>query len=251
MNETIHTLLEHRTIRAYKDTPVSKDMLDAILEVGMRTATSNGMQSCSIIRVTDPQIKQALSEICGQKYVATAPELLIFLVDSFRNDQIAKAKNEVHESAADMDRFMQGVTDGSLMAQNIVVAAESLGLGTTYLGSILNNVPKLIELLKLPPLTFPIVGLIIGHPNQEPQLKPRMNKSFRVFDNHYRVLADYKESFAEYDEEMQTYYDLRNANQRVDSFTNQVVAKLKAFNPARQEMLTDIEKQGFILTFKK
>ena len=251
MNQTIKTLLEHRTIRAYKETPVDPAMLDTIFEVGMRTATSNGMQTSSIIHVTDAHIKEEIATICGQKYVASAPVLLIFLVDAFRNDQIAKSKGEVHDSASDLDRFTQGMTDGSLMAQNMVVAAESLGLGTTYLGSILNNIPKLVELLKLPPLTFPIVGLLIGHPNQEPQLKPRMNKTFRVFENHYKVLDNYAESFAQYDEEMQTYYDLRNANQRVDSFSNQVVAKLKAASPVRQEVLTDIANQGFTLTYKK
>lgn len=74
------------------------------------------------------------------------------------------------------------------MAQNVVTAAESLGLGTVYLGSILNDSERICEILNLPELTFPVIGLGIGYPNQKPQLKPRMDMRLRVFENSYKFL---------------------------------------------------------------
>lgn len=250
LNETIKRQLEHRTIREFKDEKVPGEVFLQLIEVARRTATSTGMQACSIIRVTDLEIRKRIAEVCKQEYVARAPELLIFIVDQYRNYRISKEKNCSQESAKDMDRFFSGFTDACITAQNIVNAAESMGLGTVYLGSVLNDSEKMCEILSLPELTFPVVGLGIGYPNQNPQLKPRMDMSLRVFENGYTVFDDYLDEIKEYDKEMRTYYDLRDANRRVDSFSDQVVARLVSASPKRQEMLNAIEKQGFDLKLR-
>lgn len=244
-NEMIKRQLSHRTIRAFKDEKISKEIFDQLIEVARRTATSTGMQASSIIRVIDPEIKKKIAEVCNQQYVATAPELLIFLVDQYRNGQIAKEKNGYEDSIRGMDHFFSSFTDACITAQNVVNAAEALGLGTVYLGSILNDAEKICEILKLPELTFPVVGLGIGYPNQDPQLKPRMDMKYRVFENEYKIFDNYLDELKDYDEEMTTYYDLRDANRRVDSFTNQVVTRLKNSLPKRQEILKIIRDKGF------
>ena len=111
-----------------------------------------------------------------------------------------------------MDHFFASFTDACLMAQNVVNAAESLDLGTVYLGSILNDPVIMCGLLKLPKLTFPVLGLAIGYPNQEPQIKPKMEMKYRVFENSYEIFDNYLEELKDYDEEMRTYYDLRDTN---------------------------------------
>lgn len=247
MNDTIKTQLEHRTIREFTDKPIAEDILSQLVEVASRTATSNGLQACSIIRVTDQAIKDELADICKQEYVARMPELWIFIVDQYRNSQIAKEKDCHEDSIRDMDRFFQAFTDACLMSQNVVTAAESLGLGTVYLGSILNDPGRTIKLLNLPKLTFPALGLGFGYQNQNPELKPRMDMKLRMFENSYKCFDSYCDLIKEYDEIMQTYYDLRQANQRVDSFSNQVVAKLKNVNPIRQRIVNVIAEQGFDL----
>lgn len=244
-NETIDKQLNHRTIRAFKDEAIPSEIFTILMEVARRTATSNGMQQYSIIRVTDQKLKEEIAKVCKQEYVATAPELLIFIVDQFRNYQIAKEKGIDATNAGDMDRFFQGFTDATIAAQNVVNAAESFDLGTVYLGSILNDAEKICELLKLPKLTFPAVGLGIGYPNQAPQLKPRMDNRLKVFENEYTIFEHYLDEIKDYDEEMTTYYDLRNANQRVDCFSDQVVQKLQVSMPKKREMLKLIAKQGF------
>lgn len=246
-NDMIKSQLEHRTIREFTNDIVPEDITKQLIQVAGRTATSNGLQACSIIRVTDPAIKKELADICTQEYVARMPELWIFLVDQYRNGQIAEEKDCHEDSISDMDRFFQGFTDACLMAQNVVNAAESIGLGTVYLGSILNNPSRTIKILDLPKRTFPALGLGFGYPNQAPQLKPRMDMELRMFENNYKCFDNYSHIIKDYDEIMQTYYDLRQANQRVDSFSDQVTARLKGVNPIRQRIVKTITEQGFDL----
>lgn len=250
INDTIRTQLEHRTIREFTDKVISEDILGQLIQVASRTATSNGLQACSIIRVTDQTIKNSLAEICKQEYVARMPELWIFIVDQYRNGQIANANDCQEDSIGDMDRFFQGFTDACLMAQNVENAAESIGLGTVYLGSILNDPARTTKLLGLPKLTFPVLGIGFGYPNQEPQLKPRMDMELRMFENKYTIYDDYNELISEYDKVMQTYYDLRQANQKVDSFSKQIITKLENINPVRQKIVNTIVDQGFDLKLK-
>jgi len=249
-NGMIQKQLSHRTIREFTDENIPKEIFEQLMEVAKRTATANGMQASSIIRITDNEIKKEISEVCKQEYVARVPELLIFIVDQYRNSQIAKEKNFIEESVRDMDNFFSAFTDACITAQNIVNASEAFGLGTVYLGSILNDSEKICEVLQLPELTFPVVGLGIGYPNQNPQLKPRMDMKYRVFENKYITFENYLEELKDYDEEMRNYYDLRNANRRVDSFSNQVVAKFNNANPKRQEILNIVNKMGFDLQIK-
>lgn len=247
MNQTIKHQMGHRSIREFTGEPIPADMLAAILNVANQTATSNGMQTASIIRVTDPDKKAALAEVCKQPYVARTTELLIFIADANRNAVIAESNGVVEESRRDMDRFFQGWTDATLMAQNVTNAVESLGLGAVFFGSILNDPAAVIRILGLPKLTFPVLGVGFGWPNQNPQLKPRMPIHLKVFENSYALPADFDACLKTYDEEMQTYYDLREANKRVDSFSLQIVKKLKNPVEKRGKILQVVRDQGFDL----
>lgn len=248
VNQTVASQLEHRTIREFTEEAVPRELLEEILAVARQTASSTGMQACSIIRVSDPQVKAGLAQVCRQEYVGRAPELLIFVVDQRRNAEILSECGGDPKSAGDMDKFFQGFTDACLMAQNVTTALESMGLGAVYLGSILNDPARTIQLLKLPQYTFPVLGIGFGFPNQKPQLKPRMPMALRVFENAYEVYeGQYADKLAAYDEEMTTYYDLRESNRRSDSFTKQVVAKFAGGIPERRRMMRYIVAQGFDL----
>lgn len=249
-NLMVQSQLEHRTIREFKSEAIPKEIFEKLIDVARRTPTSTGMQASTIIRVTDPQKKKDISAVCKQEYVARAPELLILVADQYRNYRIAGEKDCHEPSARDMDRFFSAFTDACITAQNIVNAAEAMGLGAMYLGSILNDAEKIIEILDLPELTMPVVGLGIGYPNQSPQLKPRMEMDLRVFENTYQKFDSYLEEVKDYDQEMQTYYDLRDANKRVDCFSDQVVSRLKNLIPKRSDMLNIMKNQGFDLNIK-
>lgn len=247
MNETIKTQLGHRTIREFKDQAIPQADLEKLFDVINMTASSNGMQNSSVIRVTDQKIKDQLAEIGLQEYMRRAPELLIFIVDLYRNYHIAKEMKNENNIMIGFDKFMQGFTDACLAAQNFVVGAESMGYGANYFGNIHNNTKKVIELLDLPKYTFPVVGVGIGIPNQDPQLKPRMPMELKMFENGYKKFDSYLDAIKDYDEVMQTYYDLRDANNRVDAFSTQILKKQGSIISNREEMYQAFVDQGFII----
>ncbi len=251
INATIATQLAHRTIRKFTSAPVSPEVFAQLMEVARSTATSRNLQNVSIIRVTNQKLKDELAEIATQSYMAEAPELLIFIVDAHRAQGILDELGSEAPNAQSMNAFFEGVTDAVLMAQNVVVAAESLGLGTNYFGNIHNNPARVVELLNLPKLTFPVLGLSFGYPNQEPQLKPRMDMSLRIMENGYREPESWLDALAEYDDVMQTYYDLRDEGRRNDSFTQQVVARLSAEPIHRTHMMRVAQAQGFDFALTK
>lgn len=174
MNETIKTQLNHRSIRQFKPLALTQEEVDLLVDVARHTATSNFRQSYSIISITDQKLKEEIADIANQPYIPNAGHLFVFVVDQRRNTLIAEAKGAEALVQGSPERFISAFSDAMIAAQNMVVAAESLGMGTVYLGSILNDNAKLSELLKLPKYVYPAVGLAVGWPDQEPLLKPRL-----------------------------------------------------------------------------
>lgn len=247
MNSTINIQLNHRTIRNFKPEPLPEDIVQTLLDVAMHTPTSRGIQNASIIRIKDQEKRDKLAEIGGQDYVAKAPEYLLFIADLARAAAILEEMGLFPQSVATMDTFDEAFTDATLMVQNVVVAAESLGLGANILGNILNDPRAVIDAIGLPRYTFPVLGLTLGYPAEEPQLKPRMPKEFRVMTDAYEHPESYLESLKDYDMEMHGYYDLRNNGQREDTYTSQILKKLGKVRNRRASILEDIEAQGFLL----
>lgn len=226
-NPTIEAQLAHRTIRAYTDEPVGEDTIASLLEVARHAATCAFEQQVTIIRVTDPGVREQIHLASGQPYVGgNRGELFIFVVDLHRNAVIRERAGASMEPLERTTLFLHGVEDTLIAAQNVVVAAESLGLGTTYLGSILGDAPRVIKALGLPTRTFPLVGLLVGHPAQSPQYKPRLPREVTCGVNTYPDLDEHLDALAVYDAEVEQYYDLRDTNNRVDAFTTQMVRAL-------------------------
>lgn len=245
MNETIRKQLSHRSIRAFSEETVSEEVIDTLLAVANRTATSKLMQRFSIVRVTDAETRRRISTICEQAYIGQLPEIFIFVADCYRNFRIASAQGFDGESLRDMDAFFQAFTDACIAAQNVATAIESLGMGAILFGSLLNDSQALIDTLGLPELTFPVLGLGFGHPAQDPQPKPRLDVSFKAFENRYTVFDDYLGLVADYDREMQTYRDARDNAKHSDSFSEMVVKKSRSVHEKRALMLHVVRKQGF------
>ncbi|ANK59451.1 NADPH-dependent oxidoreductase [Loigolactobacillus backii] len=244
---TIAQQLDHRTIRAFKQQPVTAELISELVAVAQHTATSNFQQAFSVISVTDPDKKKQIAAVSNQKYVADNGHLFIFVADQHRNQQIGAEMGKTANHLGDTDHFLAAWSDASLAVQNTVVAAESLGLGAVILGSILNDAQKIIDILQLPQLTFPVLGLAIGWPDQKPQLKPRLPERFVHFENTYQLPTPVKPDLVDYDAKVHEYYDLRDANRRVDTFTNQVQKRLMLRPAKRAELLPVLRRQGFLL----
>lgn len=246
-NETIKHQLNHRSIRAFKDQTLTSSQLNILYEVARHTSTSMFLQQVSILHLTEQNKRAQVRAITGQPYVGANGDLLIFLVDLYRNQQIRQRMGNDDGRLHTVDIFMQGVEDATLAVQNTLVAAESMGLGGVILGSINDNPQKLVQILELPPMTFPILGLQVGVPDQDPQLKPRLPLKQMVFENHYPTEFDYH-NLADYDQLVHQYYDLRNTNRRVDTFSNQINStKLNQHVTKRDQIVTTLHQQGLAL----
>ncbi len=247
MNETIQVQLNHRSIRKFKPEPISQETVNLLVDVARHTASSSFLQTYSILSITDPAKKQRLAEIGKQSYIAEAGHLFVMVADQYRNQVIAESQGVDTAILGGTDRFMVAASDALLASQNIMVAAESLGLGGVFLGSILNQADEVIQLLDLPEHVVPILGIALGYPDQSPQLKPRLPREVMHFENSYPRYTSILDQLKLYDEVVETYYDLRDTSKRVDKFTKQVANSMTRTHPGRLELLKFYQQQKFLL----
>ncbi len=246
MNKFIEHMNNRRSIRKFKSEPIDETTLNTIFDAMLKTATGNGAHNASVIRVISKEKKQLISEVAKQPYIADAPELLIFVTDLKRHYAILKEKGvDVDSRSSDVDYFFRATYDALLMAGQTANIIESLGLGSVFLGSILNDAQKIIDILGLPELTFPALGLLFGNPDSDQMLKPKMPKELRLFEDTYKVLPDYLKAVKDYDEEMTTYYDQRMNNKRSDTYSNTLVTVFNMSPPKRNKLLEIARNNGF------
>lgn len=247
-NETIAALMAHRTIRAFAEGGLDEPTVTTLLDAARHGATSSFLQQTTIIRVQDPAIREAVHGASGQPYVGgSRGELFVFVVDLHRNAVIRQRAGASLEPLERMSVFLQGLEDTVIAAQNMVVAAESLGLGTVYLGSIQGDARAVIRALGLPERTFPLVGLIVGRAEQAPQYKPRLPRRITTGVDAYPRLEAQEEALAAYDTTVQEYYDLRDANARLDSFSTLIARNLGVGAAATAPTLEILREQRLAL----
>ncbi len=246
-NETIASQLAHRTIRAYKERPLTEAEIETLMEVARHTATASYLQGYTVLHITDPQVREKIYAASGQPYVGgTKGDMFIFVVDLYRNSRIRAEQGVSSEALSSMNLFLTGAEDALLAAQNVVVAAESMGLGTVYLGSILADPRLVVDALELPELTFPILGLLVGHSDQEPGQKPRLPLSILTAENTYPRVESYTEALADYDREVTEYYDLRSGS-RLESFTHLVANGIGVGGAHVSPIMQVLNEQGLCL----
>lgn len=247
MNYTLKHQIAHRSIRHFKDEPLAEATRQSLVDVMQQTATSHGLQSSSVLHVTTAEKKKQLAEIGQQAYIAKVPELYVFLVDTRRLYQLAQDQGFAGGYARSMDFFFRAYTDAYLMAQNLMTAVEALGLGAVFLGCIQNNPFKTIDVLELPELTFPVLGVALGEPTDRSAKKPRLPKTVRFYQDTVTPTKDLKAEVAKYDQTMQDYYENRVVNPKTSTYTGLVQKQLTNVLPMRAQVLKAVEQQGFKL----
>lgn len=197
MNPTLEIIEKRRSLRLYDPNPLSQTEKDAILHAAMRAPTAGAMMLYTIIEIEDQAIKNTLSETCDhQPFIATAPYLLLFLAD-YQRWQDLYAAGGCEERAAELDISPRPPSEGDLFlafmdamiaAQTAVIAAQSLGIGSCYIGDIIEQWETHQALFELPRYTFPATLICFGRPGKE-MLRtpiPRFDKRFIVHSNRYR-----------------------------------------------------------------
>ncbi|MDW6003166.1 oxygen-insensitive NADPH nitroreductase [Vibrio mangrovi] len=220
MNSVIETIQGHRSIRSFKEKPITSEQMDTIIASGIAASSSSLLQAVSVIRITDQDKRATLAQLAGnQPYVASAAEFLVFCIDYQRH---AALNPEVKPDYTELTLI--GAIDAGIMAQNCLLAAESMGLGGVYIGGLRNSPKEVDELLALPRYTAVLFGLCLGYPDQDPQLKPRLSPKVIVHENSYQPLD--QTLITEYDQTMQTYYQHRSTNTKQQGWSEQVTTKL-------------------------
>ncbi|MCA1012647.1 oxygen-insensitive NADPH nitroreductase [Halobacillus halophilus] len=242
MNQTIETILNHRSIRKFKDIPLTDEQLDTMLSAAQQASTSSYMMAYSIIGVTDPEKKEKLAEITGQKYVKDNGHLFIYCADLHRPAMMA-SDEEYEQMLANLENsehFLVSSVDAALAAQNAAIAAESMDLGICYIGSIRNNLSQVDELLSLPKHVIPLFGMVTGVPDHQPERKPRLPQKGIYFENEYKDSTQAVETF---DAQIKEYYQSRSSNNRIDSWTDQMLRRFTT--PMRMDVTDLVQKKGF------
>ena len=240
--DAISLLKSHRSIRKFTDEPVSDEMVADIVSAGLSAATSSNVQGTTVIRVRNPDTRAAIATLAGgQSYVETAAAFFVWCADLHRSSVACEmAGGDFHPGMT--EHFVIATVDCALAAQNAVVAAESLGLGICYIGGIRNDPAQVTELLRLPEQVFPLFGLCIGWPDQDPQLKPRLPLSVTLKEEFYDE-ADDRAGIAAYDERMRAYYRERTGG-KIDRVWSEDMSALLG-KESRPHMRGYLDSQGF------
>lgn len=200
VNKTIDLIEQRVSLRKFADRKISCQVKNQILHSTLRAPTAGNMMLYSIIDVVDQHKKEVLSRSCdNQPFIAKAPLVLIFLADFQRwydYYKLSDVKNYCKQNGKEFigpteADLMLGCSDALIAAQTAVLAAESLEIGSCYIGDIMENYETHRELFELPEWTFPVAMLVMGYyPDNRPTPRPRFNQEYIVTKDIYHKLTD-------------------------------------------------------------
>ena len=242
MNQITEQILNHTSIRKYTDEPITQEQVETIVKCAQMASTSSHFQAYSIIEVRDPEKREVLKECSGgQKWTVTAPLVLLFCADLHRSGKYFDGIDK--DVLTNTECYTVAVIDAALAAQNAFTAAESMGLGGVIVGGIRNDVQKLIDTFELPEQVAPLFALCLGHPDDNPGLKPRLPQAVvHKIDTYTEAGND--ELVAKYDAEVKEYYINRGDGKCEDTWVEHCNKLMMA--KTRDEVGYVFRERGFL-----
>lgn len=210
------TLLAHRSVRAFSNQPVDDETVNTLIAAAQSASTSSNLQVWSVIAIRDPERKARLSQLAkNQAHVANCPVLLVWLADLARLDSLGAEQNMPVEGTEFLEFFLMGSVDAALAAQNAAIAAESLGLGLTYIGGMRDNPADVAAELGLPPKVFAVFGMTLGYPDpaRPASIKPRLPLQTVLHHEQYNA-SQLREQVDHYNAVMDTFYQKEGMSPR-------------------------------------
>jgi len=192
-NGVLANLLAHRSVRAYRPDPVPERTVETLVAAAQSAPSSSNLQTWSVIVVEDEARKARLAEFAGsQKHIVEAPLFLVWLADLSRAERLAQRSGHPDDGLPFLETFLVAVIDAALAAQNAVVAAESLGLGSVYIGAIRNKPVAVAQELGLPANVVAAFGLCVGYPDatRPARVKPRLRQDVVIHHERYSDAGD-------------------------------------------------------------
>lgn len=243
MNPVTEAQLRHRSIRQYTGKPIDNSLLISLIQSAQGAASSSFVQAYSLVQVNSPETRAKIATLAGgQKWIESAAEFLVICADLSRIEYCCEQQGMGH-LAGYAEHFLTATVDASLMAQNLMLAAESEGLGAVFIGGIRNDPRQVSELLELPDQVYPVFGLCLGWPDAEPDLKPRFPVEVILHREKYDA-SRCEQDVKAYDEQMQAYYEARGSNQKLTNWSAQTAAAVQ--KKTRAHMLSFLQDRGFL-----
>ncbi len=248
-NPIVDTMLARKSIREYSDEMPSEEVVATVVRAGQQAPFAYQLGSVVLSRER-------------QKHPFRAPLFFIVCVDAHRHEQVMARRNWTMVQN-DLSLLLFGIQDATLMAENMVIAAESLGLGSCFLGGIPYKAETFVERFALPRRVFPLVGLTMGYPAEDPPPRPRYPLEFALFEDQYpefddelvaRAMADMDEGYL-----AQDYYRRQRAMIRLEddreetfdyetySWTEHISRKTGQWLASPRELLEQFARCGFYI----
>ncbi len=208
-DSTLPVLLAHKSVRRYKPDVLPPGTLAVLGAAAQSAASSSNLQTWSVVALQDPKRKAEAATLCGdQEFIRRAPLFLVFCADLARLTAASKREGLPGAALDYTELFVTAIIDAALAAQNVSVAAESLGLGICYVGAARNHPQELAALLHLPLRVIALFGLAVGFPADDDtsQVKPRLPQPGLIHHETYDAEARDK-SVAAYNETMRGFYE--------------------------------------------
>jgi nitroreductase len=207
VNDVLNLQLARRSVRKFGPREVTDAELAALVAAAQSAPTSSNLQSWSVVAVRDPERKARLAALAGdQTFVTQAPLFLVWVADLGRAHRLAERARRQIAAADYLETTLIGFVDTALAAQNAVLAAESLGLGSVFVGAIRNHPEPVAAELGLPQHTVATFGLAVGTPDptEDAGVKPRLPQAAVLHRERYDADAA-DAQITVYDERLSAY----------------------------------------------
>ncbi|MDY7078365.1 MAG: nitroreductase family protein [Chloroflexota bacterium] len=189
-NQTSKLLIERASCRDFSGKEIPPDVLQLVLKAGTHAPTGWNLQPYSIIKIENDETKQKLAEMCRQDFISQAPVLLLFCIDWHRIERWASLSAAPFAATSSFGHFWTSFQDTILCAQNLCVAADSMGLGSVYIGAVIEFFADIRDMFQLPQRVLPVVLLCIGYPAATLQPQKKLGVDVIVHEERYREMDD-------------------------------------------------------------
>jgi nitroreductase len=248
-NDVLEIIINHRSVRGFLPDALPPGTLELLIAAAQSASTSSNLQVWSVVAIEEPVHKARLATLAGdQQFIRDAPLLLVWLADLARIDAIAAERQQTVEGTQYLEEFIVGVVDAALAAQSALIAAESLGLGSVYIGAMRNLPEQVAAALKLPPHAFAVFGMSVGWPDpaKATDIKPRLPQRVVLHRETYDAAAA-RDAVEEYNTIMHGFQ--KEQGMRAVDWTQQCIGRVKdaAALRGRDRMREALRNLGFEL----
>ncbi len=247
MKSVKDSLLNRRSIRAYKPIDLTAEQLAFIYDAIRNTPTSVNGQQFSVIDVTDKKMKTKMYELTAMKHVETCSHFFLFCADYNKAEIAAQDAGielaDFHDTA---EGLLVGTVDATLAMMSAIVAAEALGLGSCCIGFARIAAPReLSEMVGLPQNTYIVCGLTVGVPDDEPDLKPKQPIAATIHSNHYPSNEMLRPLLHDYNNVIDHYNHTRAGSQSDTDWIHRIAGYYQEASKLNMRQLLDERGFGF------